>query len=871
MELRNNNRQVIKTLARVSYKKNRGRNYLMIGAVALAVITIFSVFSMAAGRYDAEYLMSARSAGKVASTMLESPSKEQAKEIEDLPYVKSTGTQWDFGTVNEDGITVTYTSALTNDTFYEMYEDAFTDINGTYPDSDKEVMMSVRALSMFGVESPQIGQAIDLDIYLDKNKSLKQQFILSGYYTDYSYESEPVSFFSPDILKNIDVNLEDSTVLLIKQNDPFSGYYIEEQLYKDIPTLSDHQQFLGGSSIPYFVIEDMVGGFYIAFGCIFLIFLCVFLLINNIMSISLSNDVKYYGLLKTIGTTKKQIRNIILRQTLKIIMIGIAIGTLLGCITVLTFIPKLLGNLYLNNYGEASSMLGFHIGYLLIAIGFAVLITLISVMGPIRKVNKISPIEAVRYHSVSTANSKETLKSRSGNKIHRLAWRNIILNKKKTIFTIISLTLGLIVALSSMVIIRGLDDTNRINSSPDFEFKAMLGIFSEDRAFNDEFTPLDDIEDDLLSVEGVRNINKSYGNYVVLDSEDDAWQPFLEANNLLEGMQKTEDGKDDAEQIRENFFAGVNIIDNDTIDSLEEYANQQSLNIDFESVRNGKGAICLHYHVFSPTMEKKAQKTIGKEISISPFSGKESTSIPLAGYMDIYAKDMPDYGGGIATNNDIPCLLVSEDAYKSFGAGKKLSRLSYDIKEGFEPTSKIEIEDIVENKNTEMVAHYEEGGHEISSHEDQIYYYSKSDELADAQSYILSMKVIMYTIAGLLLFMGLMNYLNVITTNIISRRKEFSVMEAIGMTRKQLQLMLIWEGMYYATLTGILTVSVGSGVMYALGVYLKGQKDYFVFSYPWFEVLVVMIIMFAFCIVIPITIYRKVMNESVIERLRYMG
>ena len=145
---------------------------------------------------------------------------------------------------------------------------------------------------------------------------------------------------------------------------------------------------------------------------------------------------------------------------------------------------------------------------------------------------------------------------------------------------------------------------------------------------------------------------------------------------------------------------------------------------------------------------------------------------------------------------------------------------------------------------------------------------SKSEDLEDAHSYIFSMQVIMYSIVSLLLLMGIMNYFNVIATSITARQKEFAVMEAIGMTRKQLRGMLIMEGLYYAAIVSALVMGPGSVIMILIGKYLKADKAYFVFEYPWIAAGLALGLMILFCIMLPLKTYRRVTTDSVIERLR---
>ena len=119
-----------------------------------------------------------------------------------------------------------------------------------------------------------------------------------------------------------------------------------------------------------------------------------------------------------------------------------------------------------------------------------------------------------------------------------------------------------------------------------------------------------------------------------------------------------------------------------------------------------------------------------------------------------------------------------------------------------------------------------------------------------------------------LLCMGLLNYINVTLTSLTARKKEFAVMESIGMTRKQLRKSIVLEGVFYSGIVSVLTVIVGSGVLQALRAVMNQRIAYFTFYHPWDVLGISILALFAICTVIPLALQRKNAEESVIERLR---
>lgn len=84
----------------------------------------------------------------------------------------------------------------------------------------------------------------------------------------------------------------------------------------------------------------------------------------------------------------------------------------------------------------------------------------------------------------------------------------------------------------------------------------------------------------------------------------------------------------------------------------------------------------------------------------------------------------------------------------------------------------------------------------------------------------------------MLLFAGLTNYFNVMFMGRYSRKQELDVMESIGMTKKQKRKMFFWEGNWYFLLVEVLVLTVGTGILWLVRLYMEKQAAYFRFQYP---------------------------------------
>ena len=412
--MRNNNQEITALLARESYNSNKSRNRILTAAVALTVMMLFGVFSLAVGKLETDILLYMRNSGTAASTTLERGNKEQQEEIEALPYIKAVGSSVYIGNTEE------YSCEVLDETGWEkMTAPAYSDIHGEYPQKTEEIMLPVRALEEIGIHEPELGMEIPASITLPDGEKLEKTFILSGYYTDYRDPAiyRPAGYFSQEFLQRLPIDIAENTTLLIQQKDNIDDEAIEDMLYQDVEMRDDSQQFFGGISVYRQSVYDLAGGFDTAVLMAGLILFGAAMLLYNVMYISLSRDIRQYGLLKTMGTTKKQLRSIVLRQTGRLLAGGCVLGGAAGILITVTVIPRLLSGMYLQGRGEASAMIAFRPWILALAVVFGGLVTLLSSLWAMNRVVKMSPVEAVKYTGQNVKNGGK--KRSRGKRSHR--------------------------------------------------------------------------------------------------------------------------------------------------------------------------------------------------------------------------------------------------------------------------------------------------------------------------------------------------------------------------------------------------------------------------------------------------------------------
>ena len=162
-----------------------------------------------------------------------------------------------------------------------------------------------------------------------------------------------------------------------------------------------------------------------------------YLIIYNIFQISVAGDIRFYGLLKTIGTTPRQLKRIIRQQALLLCLIGIPAGLLLGYGIGAVLVPVVLRSTQLDaGITTISTSPVIFLGSML----FALLTVLLSCSKPGKMAARVSPVEATKYTDAMQTKKKQ--RSTRGAKLHQMAFANLGRNKKKTVLVVVSLALS---------------------------------------------------------------------------------------------------------------------------------------------------------------------------------------------------------------------------------------------------------------------------------------------------------------------------------------------------------------------------------------------------------------------------------------------
>ena len=849
----------LQLLAQANSKTNYDRNKILTFAIALAIIVLFSSFSLARGKVTIDAIKYLREKGSASSAYLTNANEEQYVELEKLNYIETVGVNKIFGKWYQKDIFLATCEIVDEAGYEKIIKPAYDGIVGKYPEAPNEVMMPRKLLETLGINDYELGMKISVPITfrdwsINGGYELTEKLILSGYYNDYvdKAKNKPIVYFSEQYLSSKEIAIYPTNLLIKFKSNFLNDLQIEKQLYRDVELANERQQFVGIGSADVQVIKQFVGGYGMAILCASVVLLSVYLLIYNVLSISLNKDIRYYGMLFAIGITQKQIKRLIFKESESIVVKGTLVGVIVGIVMGAVGFPLLFQGLFLEHKGKVGIEMIF---YPEILIGSVLLVAIIMFAANgqiVKKMKGLTPVEAYKYNSADMFLHKKKT-SRKGASIAKMAWYNLFRSKRKFVITIISLFLGCEMALLAVFITNGTDTMNELLQRSDFEVgvqrdavEGYVFSYSIDGFEPNMSKPLFDegLMKEIIDIDELdrNSVIETYGYYGYFKTNDEFIQPKEKAAHGT-GMSNT--------------GMTIQVVNDQYIHELEAYVKTNQLNTDIDSLKSGGGILLLHKHELSKVLEIEAIETVGKPAYIYSVDEEEyegnGTKFTCVGYLDMTREGFPPLTmswNGEGTNY----FIISESGAERLSLVRQVFGIKVNAQKGQEATVKEKLVELVNNKNNE---------HDTVN----VYYLSStSDELLREENYINNSRVVIIALCSSLFLLGVANYLNVLITNIISRKKEFEIMENIGMTRRQLNKMIVMEGIYYWTILVTLLLVVSTLVTSVIGFVIKKNVAYFKFIYPVREFIVMAIILLLFCTVIQQIVYKKSLKKNAVRQ-----
>lgn len=846
----NRNEKAVKRVERGMMKANRIRNLFAVFAIILTTFMITTVFSLGINYTENMKLMQVRTAGTTADVSLAMPTKAQEQQIQDLEYVKTVGTQYMVGSVAEksdEGRELSIALQYYDKTEWEEhYQEAIKDLEGKYPSEENEIMLSEDALSQLGITEPKLNMEVPLSYY-DKNGEQERSFTLSGWF--HSYTGTGMGFVSQAYCKNAGYTMAEEGVLslsLRKMPDDFM------RIQRDVK-LNENQSFSGAVSM------KSSSGSVIAM-VILLVFFIIgsgYLLIYNVLYISISKDTRFYGLMKTMGTTQAQIKSLVKSQAVKFACIGIPIGILLATVVSFGIVPFVLKQ----GFEEGKSMMDaevfFHPLIYILSILFSAITVWIACNAPAKAAAKISPVEALKFQNFAPKKMKSR-NSTNGGKLHVMAFHNVFRDKKRVILVFMSLFMGITMILGVNGVIRSMNAENFIKATLDYHFEYSDIQFEQPEQLNKEVPQFDEhFVEQIQQIDGIKNVDLHKTVWAGIDFDEAALTAFMKIKYEDSGYKS--DGKSYEQMLtalRGYADAGeygcyITTLNNE--EALEEYnANHPDKPIDIEAFKRGETAISgTDNDYYTPNAA-----LVGNTLTLTADStdGKATDFLIDGAFRYDDYEDRLTEGIGRRKNIEIVpnIIFVSEAGMERLTKEPIISAIGVDIKD---------LNDL-ERIDSELQAI----NSTLTTSEWQLLSAVNQKELFNQTFY--SMNLLGNGAAVLLIVIGLVNFVNVMLTGVVARKNEFAIMESIGTTKKQIRRILTLEGGIYALISTLLIMTFGNAFLLLVADAVPHLANYAVFEYPVALVIGLIAAIFVICLSVPAIVYKAISDETVIERLR---
>ena len=837
--LKNNNQPVIKRIAKTNLKSNFRRSITMILAVLLSSFLLFSVFTVGLTYLKMNKLQNIRLNGADFDAVLYGVTEEQQTILDNDENVKQFGILTVAGAVRETetdktpGVGLLYADAVLWD---DMMSPTRTFLQGKYPTNENEIMVTEEALKKCGFENKKTGDEITF-VYEIKEKRQEKTFQISGIWGGFGIVD---NFF----VSKAFCEQEGIEELYNSRCDiSFEKTWMSEE---EQQAFIDKME-LGKSQRLFYVYEfgNAAEIFWGIAGIVVVTCLSAYLLIYNIMYLSVAGNIRYYGLLQTIGMTGKQIRSLIKKQMIWIGGIGISLGLFLGFFVSFSLIPVAIESLGMKQEQTGQVQVVFHPAVFLLTIlltGFSVWY---AARKPIRLAESSSPIEALGYRPVSGIRKGHTTKK--GNLIRRMAVEQLTRNKKKTVVTMLSLSASLSVFVCLMILLHTQSAREYV-----YNFRGLDMVVANDTIQNVVVEQDEEGKKQLQGVKQILNqeildkIKKTDGVSAVFPvscvSTVIPWEPEVSDVWMREFYETWMDipYENDLEEYKnhpENFASALIGITEEDFRALN-----QELNTPVDETSFLKGETCILYRNGLFDLDEK--KVIGKNILCGEYENPENTR----SFEIVALTDINDY---TALLGYPPTMIVIDKAVSSFAKEPIIFKVGIQYEKEFDERAEAAVENIL--RKSPNASDF--------SWESKII---QAEIVEKAQGH---MAEIGFGIVAILAVIGIMNYINTSVGNVQSRRKEISIMESVGMSEHQVRKMLVWEGIFYTGGVMLLTLTAGLGITYA--IYQSVNYMGAAFWFPMVPFFIACILLLTVCIAVPLLAYKQMEKSgSLVERIR---
>ena len=828
----NNNRLVLKLLAKRSLKAQK--NTIAVLAIMLATLLFTSLFTIAISLQTAMQESNMRTTGTSAHAGIKRLSWEEYEKLSSDTGIKDIGYSIIIGNAVGDDFNKTPTELRYGDETYSELTFNTPD-TGHLPEQKNEIATSRIVLDAMGLPD-KVGTQMELTFTTDTDTftdtftlcgiwdgdavAYRQTMLLSKAYAEQVapvIHGETDGTTPPVGTGYIDAVMMMPTAWNIEKQalDVTSKYGLDERV-----SINDAYQT---ATVSFSSMLPLVAG-------IAVIFIAGYLLIYNVFYISIAQDIRFYGMLKTLGTTARQIRKIVYKKAIKLSLMGIPIGLLLGWPIGRLLLPAIV-NMLTDDIRVVTTVNPL---IFLVAIVFSAITVFISCQKPAILAAKVSPMEALHYIE-QTGGKKKQRRSKHISTM-MMAKSNLTRNKKKVMIVTLSFVLSIVLLNSVYTYVTS------------FDFDKFVADFSltdftvSDTTVINNYAPYNtaNVSQDFISQTESLNGLEDIGNIYLWTSK----QPLSENDlaRLQELSAFSSDIANELENYRVRQEQGVNVYGLD--DFPTEYVQVLDGELNTEQWKAGTGVYVTPLRMMgdgSLCLYKP-----GDQISVTQLDGTNKVYDVLAVVRIPSALQTPlqvdmglDY---IFPTNELLGNMVPAD--------QPAMKTIFNVDHEHQLATENWLKNYTKNTDTSLD------------------YLSKVTLRQNFDRMINMFRLVGGTLCAILALIGILNFINSITTSILSRYREIAMLQSVGMTGWQVKQILIYEGIGYSILgllgSLILSVIASLTVVRMMGV----ELTYFTWHFTLLPVFLCIIPLLLITAIVPLVCYNKMAQKTVVERLR---
>lgn len=568
----------------------------------------------------------------------------------------------------------------------------------------------------------------------------------------------------------------------------------------------------------------------VSIGCIVVIY--------NSFAISVMERKKEFGLLSSIGATKKQLSYTVFFEALIEGIIGIILGicgAYIGIGTVILIINNLIGDILVLKLNLVTNIV-----FIIIPVIFMILVIFISALVPSRRAAKVSPIEAIRQNDDIKINKKKIKTGKLVNKLFgiegEIALKNIKRNKKKYRVTIVSLFISIVLFISfSSYMNYTIDTASSVMGEVPYDYQ--ISYFGDDN----DIDALDKISEIIKSNDVKEYISYSASNLSIIGNYtySDEYLDFYKSAYGDDGIKALTNLKYQyisiyiLDDISYNKYKELIGLDKDSVILLNKfkgvsYGNNKRVNYDIPVINNGD--INIKICNFDDNDEDvDTTKYCNKKIDNIFITNKSFDLIEEFSYMSDFK------------------LIVNKKLYDNISdSGTHYTQFNI-------------ISDNTDNidKLTKELDKY-----------DNVNYTNVKESMKQANNMILVIKILMYGFIGLVTLIGVTSVFNTISTSMALRKREFAVLRSIGLTRKGFNKILFFESLFFGLKSLIYAIPVSLGVTIIIHYALADMMSINSIVIPWKAIIISIVSVFVIVLLTMMYSTSKIKKHNIIEQIR---